>query len=145
MGDRQIDIGANHDIPADISAVTSLNSKLIAPSTSPKDPQCDNFSTLTTKVDVVEEKKLHLAELGPSEDNRRDRDLENDDKLPSIENTDDNCKHVNGSPNKENGEYVRHSIDKVDCIGNDDEGDENDNGGNLEENESETQFLEVIA
>jgi len=144
-GDRWIDIEANHDILVAISAVMSLNSKLIAPSTSPKEPRCDDFPMLTTKVDVVEEKKLHLAELGPSEDNRRDGNLANDEKLPSIENTDDNCKHVNGSPDKDNGEYVRRSIDNVDCIGNDDEGDENDNRGNLEENESETQFLEVIA
>lgn len=146
IGDRWVDIEAKHDILAAISAVMSLDAKLIASSSSPKEPQSDDFPMFTTRLDLVEEEKLHLDDLAPCEDNPRDIDLVNNEKLPLLENTDYNGMHANGSPEKDYGDDARHSTDRVeDYVDNDDVGDGNDNGGNLEEFEREAELLEVVA
>lgn len=146
IGDRWVDIEAKHDILAAISAVMSLDAKLIASSSSPKEPQSDDFPMFTTRLDLVEEEKLHLDDLAPCEDNLRDIDLVNNEKLPLLESTDYNGMHANGSPEKDYGDDAHHSTDRVeDYVDNDDVGDGNDNGGNLEEFEREAELLEVIA
>ncbi|KAI8557499.1 hypothetical protein RHMOL_Rhmol04G0015400 [Rhododendron molle] len=146
IGDQWVDIEAKHDILAAISAVMSLDAKLIASSSSQKELQSDDFPMFTTRLDLVEEQKLHLDDLAPCEDNPRDIDLVNNEKLPLLESTDYNGMHANGSPEKDYGDDARHSADRVeDCVDNDDVGDGNDNGGNLEEFERESELLEVVA
>uniref|UniRef100_A0A5B7B327 BAH domain-containing protein n=1 Tax=Davidia involucrata TaxID=16924 RepID=A0A5B7B327_DAVIN len=164
MGDQWVDIETNPDILSAISATISQDTNLSVSAVA-NEVKSDGFPMSCdevpsgTKLDIVEDKKLDLVVMAPSDGPLNDIDRVNDEKQPLIEDkyNEDNGNHANDSHEVGNVDYVHGNDDDVDKYHNDDDdnndvGDEGENGDRLEIEEFETavqkcepELMEVVA
>uniref|UniRef100_A0A5B7B527 BAH domain-containing protein n=1 Tax=Davidia involucrata TaxID=16924 RepID=A0A5B7B527_DAVIN len=155
-----VDIEVNPNILSTMSSTISWDSKLSVSAVAKK-VKSDGFPMschevpFGTKLNIVEEEKLDLAGMAPSDGPLNDRDWVNDENQPLMEDkfNEDNGNHADDSHENGNVDYVHGNDDDIDNYGNnnDDVGDEGENGDKLEiESETaaqkcESELVEMMA